>query len=98
MNYRDAEMSDIVIVMDKGGAAQVDDLVARVTQAGVVVSDADPDNGVIEGTIESTLVKSIEKLEGVKYVRSVFTYVADFPVGDPRNQDEDDRADEAIPQ
>jgi hypothetical protein len=96
MNYQDAEMSDIVIVMDSG--AKADDLIARLGKAGVSVSDSDPDNGVIEGTVETSKVKSLQSMEGVKYVRSVFTYVADFPVGDPRNQDEDDRADEAIPQ
>ncbi len=44
----------------------------------------------MEGTIETIKVKSLQTLEFVKYVRTVFNYIADYPPGDPRNLDPDE--------
>jgi hypothetical protein len=96
MNHNDMEVSEIVVVVDENGST-LEVLVKLLQENGVAVTDTDADNGVVEGTVEAAKVKSIEKLPGVKYVRNVFTYVADFPVGDPRNQDCDDCEDEEIP-
>jgi len=97
MAYSDVEMSDVFVVLDESAAAtQFDILVIRLKEAGLFVEKADSDNGVVEGTIQSALLKALEALPEVKYVRAVFNYVADYPVGDPRNLDEDDRPDEHI--
>lgn len=98
MEFRDAEVSDIVVVMDDCATGKIDDLVANLKAFGVSVSEIDEENCVIEGTVDAAKVKGVEKIPCVKYVRSVFTYVADYPVGDPRNLDETDREDEEIPQ
>jgi hypothetical protein len=96
MAYSDAIMSDIVVVVDDT-VSDFDALAEQLKQIGVTIEEIDHDNGVIEGTVIATQVTTIQKINGVKYVRSVFTYEADFPVGDPRNQDKDDRPDEEIP-
>jgi delta 1-pyrroline-5-carboxylate dehydrogenase len=97
MDHRDAEMSDIVVVMDDCAGANIDELVARLTSLGVTVEEVDRDNCTVEGAVVSTQLPAIHKLANVKYVRDVFNYVADYPVGDPRNLDADDEGDEHIP-
>jgi hypothetical protein len=42
---------------------------------------------VVEGTIDASLVHDLEKLDCVEYVRTVFTYNANYPPGDPRDRD-----------
>jgi hypothetical protein len=97
MAYQDVEVSDIVIVADEPAADKIDDLAVTLKSIGVEIETVDHDNGVIEGTVEAIRVKIIKETPGVKFVRVVFTYVADYPMGDPRNQDSDDRPDEQIP-
>jgi hypothetical protein len=98
MDHCDAEMSDIVVVMDDGGdAARLDQLIITLKEMGITIEEVDHDNCVIEATVLKEHITTIEKISGVKYVRKVFEYVADYPVGDPRNQDKDDGADEQIP-
>jgi len=88
MSHMDAEMSDIVVVLDGCPPQDIDKMVTKLRDAGVSVSEIDKDNGVIEGTCETAKVRSLEKIECVKYVRSVFNYIADFPSGDPRDRDD----------
>jgi hypothetical protein len=45
------------------------------------------DDNVIEGTIESEKLKELGKVPGVEYIRTVFTYAANYPPGDPRDRD-----------
>jgi len=97
MEHRDVEMSDIVVVADDCALADFDAWVITLKAAGVAVDEVDPKSGVVEGTIASALMKTIQALPCVKYVRSVFNYVADYPVGDPRNMDDEDELDEHIP-
>src|SRR5437763_13962739 len=89
MDHRDAEMSDIVVVVDdeQPGTAGIDAIVAKLKSMGVQVDKVDPDQGVVEGTCETGKIKQLNTIQGVKYVRSVFNYVADFPAGDPRDKD-----------
>jgi hypothetical protein len=42
---------------------------------------------VVEGAVEASKVHDLEKLDCVKYVRTVFTYHANYPPGDPRDRD-----------
>jgi hypothetical protein len=96
MEHQDVEMSDIVVVADDGALGKLDEWVATLKAAGVFIEDVDHDNGVVEGTIASALIRTIEKIACVKYVRSVFNYVAESPGGESRDMDEDDRGDEHI--
>ena len=52
-----------------------------VRSSGVIVRCA------VEGSIDSGKVHLIERLTFVDAVRTTFTYVADYPAGDPRDQD-----------
>jgi hypothetical protein len=85
--YQDAYISDIVVVFDESADNKFEDVVAKLKEHGMQIASADKDNGVIEGTVDSSKIHEIDDLPGVSYVRSVFTYVADFPPGDPRDRD-----------
>jgi hypothetical protein len=93
MNHHDADLSDVVVVLEPEMGISFDQAVANLKQQGLSVTDTDVENDVVEGTIETTKVKPLEKLACVKYVRSVFNYTADFPTGDPRNLDKDEDGD-----
>jgi hypothetical protein len=83
----DANISDIVVVLDKRWEDKLADAVAILKQQGMEVRDADDDNSVVEGTIESYKLHELEKLDCVDYVRRVFSYDANYPPGDPRDRD-----------
>jgi len=82
----DAYMSEIVAVIDDEHCDDINVVVKRLSDAGVEVSKINPDEGVIEGLVEASKIKEIDDLPGVEYVRTVFTYAADYPVGDPRDR------------
>lgn len=82
----DAYMSEIVAVIDDNHCDDMDALVKRLTEAGVEISTVNKNEGVIEGLVEASKVKQIDDLPGVEYVRTVFTYAADYPPGDPRDR------------
>jgi hypothetical protein len=63
----------------------------------MAVDNVDDDNGVVEGAIASHLLKSLEQVPGVKFVRDVFNYMTDFPLGEARNADDEQCGDEHIP-
>ena len=81
----DARISEVIITLDKKYEDKLHDAVAAVKKAGVEVSNTDDDNSVIEGTIDVYKIQDLEKLDCVKFVRTVFTYDAEFPIGDPRD-------------
>ena len=89
-------MSDVVVVCDDPNPAALDPLAQSLKSLGCTVENIDRDNGVIEGTAPADKVKQIEKLPGVKYVRSVFNYVAENPGASAADKD-DDPDDEQIP-
>ncbi|CAN5496221.1 hypothetical protein BH09PLA1_BH09PLA1_10450 [soil metagenome] len=82
----DAYMSEIVAVIDDEHCDDMDAIVARLTKAGVEVSNVNSSEGVIEGLVDASKVKAIDDMPGVEYVRTVFTYAADYPPGDPRDR------------
>ena|SRR2546423_9998689 len=86
-SHHDAYISDIVVVFDESAENRFDDVVAELKAHGMQIASADPNNGVIEGTVDASKIHEIDDLPGVAYVRSVFTYVADYPPGDPRDLD-----------
>lgn len=87
MNHHDAEISEVVVVLDCKGQEAADGALGKLKEIGLIVSNINPDEGVIEGCIESTCVQDLKFVPGVCYVRSVFSYTADYPPGDPRDKD-----------
>ena len=83
----DANISDIVVVLDPRWENDLPAAVEILKKAGMEVRNADDDNSVIEGAIDSSLLHGLEKLDCVDYVRRVFSYDANFPPGDPRDRD-----------
>jgi hypothetical protein len=96
MNHRDAEITEIVVVIHKTYCDRLGEAVAKLSSFGVEIFTTDEDEGVVTGSIETYKLTELEKVDCVNYVRSVMTYIADYPPGDPRNLDADDEdADEA---
>ena len=83
----DANVSDIVVVLDKAYEEKLAEALEKLKQCGMEVSNADDDNSVVEGLIETCKVHELEKLDCVDYVRKVFSYDANYPPGDPRDRD-----------
>ena len=86
-NHRDAEITEMVVVLDKRWEDKLQDAVQLLKNAGMEIYSADDNNSVVEGCAESCKVHDIEKLECVDYVRKVMTYIVDYPPGDPRDKD-----------
>ncbi|HXE55259.1 MAG TPA: hypothetical protein VN541_19705 [Tepidisphaeraceae bacterium] len=87
MSHHDAEISDVYVVLDGKGQEAVEGALGTLRACGLEVVDVNHDEGVVEGSIDASKVSDLKKLPGVCYVRSVFTYTADFPTGDPRDKD-----------
>ena len=87
MRFIDALMADVTVVLDKRWEQMLAEAVEALKQAGLDVRTSDDDRGLVEGVIESQKAQELQKLECVDYVRVTFTWVADYPVGDPRDLD-----------
>jgi hypothetical protein len=83
----DAQMSDIVVVLDKAWENDLAGALGKLKACGMAVVKADDDNNVVEGLIETRKVHDLERLDCVDYVRKVFTWDANYPPGDPRDTD-----------
>jgi hypothetical protein len=83
----DAYVSEIIAVVDEKRSDDLDKIVEQLKTCGVEVSNINKDENVIEGCVESQKLKDIGKVPGVEYVRTVFTYAANYPPGDPRDRD-----------
>src|SRR5205823_7558761 len=100
MSHQDAEITDVVVVLSCPDDTKLEGVVASLKAAGLSVDTIDAENGVVEGSIDSARVRDLNKVECVRYVRPVFSYIADYPAGDPRDKDgpeaaDDDDADDA---
>ena len=84
--HQDAYISDVVVVVECCDDATFDKVLAQTKELGLDVRELRRDEHVIEGTIESSKLVDLDNVPGVEYVRSVFTYVADYPPGDPRDR------------
>ncbi len=88
MDHRDALISNITVVVDSSLADHdMKAAVDRLKSMGMEIDSVDEDNGVVEGVIEAAKVRGIEKMEGIDYVRTQYSYIADYPPGDPRDRD-----------
>ena len=83
----DGYFSDVVVMLEELSSEQTHVVVERLRQAGLEVSRVNDDQSIIEGTIEASRAHDLKDLPSVRYVRAVFTYLADFPPGDPRDRD-----------
>lgn len=92
MNHRDAEMTEVLVVLDELDDEQTMRVVEMLKAVGLEVFKVDNDESVVDGTIESDKVRSLKDVEKVRFVRSILTYTVDYPPGDPRDKDgpEDD--------
>jgi septation ring formation regulator EzrA len=83
----DGYFSDVVVMLEELTTEQTNQVVERLKAAGLEVSRVDDDMSVVEGTIDAARAHDLKHIENVRYVRSVFTYLADYPPGDPRDRD-----------
>ena len=93
-NHFDAEMAEVVVIVSKAFECRFDDAISGLTVIGLEVSETDRDEGIVQGVINAAKLSELQKLECVNYVRTVMTYVADFPPGDPRDLDGADDDDD----
>jgi hypothetical protein len=87
MNHRDAELTEVVVVLDDLDTDHTRQVVQRLQAAGLDVWKVDDDQSLVEGAIDSGKVHDLKQVEHVRYVRSVLTYTVDYPPGDPRDKD-----------
>ena len=92
MNHRDAELTEVVVVLDELDTDSTGQVVRRLQAIGLEVWKVDDDQSVVEGAIDAGKVHDLKQVEHVRYVMSVLTYTVDYPPGDPRDKDgpEDD--------
>ena len=91
MDHRDAFISDIVIVLKPDYIARIDTVIEQLNRVGVGITSVNRDVGAVEGSVESDKVHVIQQFEFVDAVRTTFSYIADYPVGDPRDRDGPER-------
>jgi hypothetical protein len=87
MEHRDQQVSDVTIVIKPQFANRLDEVVEQLNEAGVGITNVNEDVGAIEGSCEANRVCLIERMDFVDAVRTTFTYIADYPPGDPRDLD-----------
>ena len=91
MQHRDQTISEITIVIKAVFAERLGEILEQLNEAGVGITNVNEDVGAIEGNCESNRVCAIERMEFVEAVRTTFSYVADYPPGDPRDLDGEDK-------
>jgi hypothetical protein len=94
MNHEDAEVSDITVILKKDCADKFDQSVTELRKLQMTIEETDEENGVVTGTVGADKLPHIRASPCVEYVRVDFTYVADYPPGDARNQDPPDKGDD----
>src|SRR6266436_4567063 len=78
MNHHDADLTDVVVVLDGQGVSSIDSAIKSLKDLGLDIGNVN-DGGVIEGCIDTAKVPQLKTVPGVCYVRSVFSYTADYP-------------------
>jgi hypothetical protein len=74
-------MSNVLIVVDRNNPDHnsITDLAAAVQEAGAQVVAIDDENHVIEADMPTHEVVVVAAMDGVSYVRNVFSYFKDQP-------------------
>ena len=83
----DATYSEVVVMLEELTTEQTAQVVELLKAAGLDVCRVDDDRSVVEGTIDASKAHDLKSVPSVRYVRTVFTYDANFPPGDPRDRD-----------
>ena len=83
----DAIVSECVITLDQRWENDLNAAVEMLKRAGVEVWHADDERSVVEGAVETCRVHDLHKLDCVEYVRTVFTYHANYPPGHAKDRD-----------
>lgn len=99
MAHYDAEISQVVVVLQASKDCRLEESVQKLQSIGLEVDDIVEEDCVVNGEIETYKIADLQKLDCVTTVRTVMTYIADYPVGDPRDKDlvdDDEDAAEAI--
>ncbi len=61
MNHRDAEMTEVIVVLDELDDAQTAKVVEQLKAKGLEVFKVDNDESIVDGTIEADKVKSLKE-------------------------------------
>ena len=94
MNHRDQSISEVTIILRSEFIDRMDEVTEQLAETGAAISSVDSNMGTIVASCESNRLSVIERMEFVQAVRTTFSYVADYPSGDPRDVDGLDRAPE----
>lgn len=92
-NHRDAILSDVIIIVHTDYHDRFEHVTQELICVGVKINDVNRDVGAIEGTVDQSKVPTVQKLPFVDAVRTTFSYIADYPAGDPRDQDGPEKDD-----
>jgi hypothetical protein len=83
----DATYSEVVVVLEELSTEQTAQCVEQLKAAGLDVSNVNDEQSLVEGTIDASKTHGLKSVPNVRYVRTVFSYDANFPPGDPRDRD-----------
>ena len=83
----DRYVSDVVVMLDELSGEQTVRVVDLLRAAGMEISRVNDEQSIVEGSIDAAKAHDLNLVEHVRYVRSVFTYLANYPPGDPRDTD-----------
>lgn len=72
-------VSDVMIIVDPKFDGEMTDFQSRLRKLGMKITSVNTDEDMIEGTIESSQLASLRKVDGVDTLRTVFTYVDESP-------------------
>ena len=89
MDHRDALMSEVIVNYDETPENPAKAIIEKLVALGLTITDEDPTDGSLEGTVAANKLPEVHAVVGVKYVRITMEYVADYPAGDPRDQDKE---------
>src|SRR5580658_3782837 len=71
MGKDEKELSDVVIVLVEEIGMTIHDAARKLTEVGLIVSEVDEEEAIVEGTIETEKVGGLKEMVFVKYVRNV---------------------------
>ena len=83
----DRYVSDVVVMLEELSSEQTVRAVDLLRAAGLEISRVNDEQSIVEGSIDAARAHNLQQVEHVRYVRSVFTYLANYPPGDPRDTD-----------
>jgi hypothetical protein len=88
-SYPDTYISEVVVVLDELTDERTIEVVKELVARGLAVDHVNNENSVVEGRVETYRVKELELVTAVRYVRTHFTYAAEFPPGHPMDRNKE---------